>query len=50
MTWTANAELKTRAEHLDGAYLLRTDRQDLSDEEIWRLYILLTRVEAAFRP
>ncbi len=49
VTWTANAELKTRAEHLDGAYLLRTDRQDLSDEEIWRLYILLTRVEAAFR-
>jgi hypothetical protein len=29
--------------------LLRTDRQDLSEEEIWRLYILLTRVEAAFR-
>jgi transposase len=49
VTWTAHAELKTRAEHLDGAYLLRTDRQDLSDEEIWRLYILLTRVEAAFR-
>jgi transposase len=49
VTWTAQAELKTRAEHLDGTYLLRTDRQDLSDEEIWRLYILLTRVEAAFR-
>jgi len=49
VTWTATAELKTRAEHLDGAYLLRTDRQDLSGEEIWRLYILLTRVEAAFR-
>ena len=49
VTWTANAELKARAEHLDGAYLLRTDRQDLSEEDIWRLYILLTRVEAAFR-
>ncbi len=49
VTWTAQAELKTRAEQLDGTYLLRTDRQDLSDEEIWRLYILLTRVEAAFR-
>jgi transposase len=49
VTWTVNAELKTRAEQLDGAYLLRTDRQDLSDEETWRLYILLTRVEAAFR-
>ena len=49
MTWTANADLQTRAERLDGAYLLRTDRQDLSEDEIWRLYILLTRVEAAFR-
>src|SRR2546425_9105774 len=49
VTWTAHAELAARAEHLDGAYLLRTDRQDLSEEEIWRLYMLLTRVEAAFR-
>lgn len=49
VTWTANAELKARAQQLDGTYLLRTDRQDLSEEEIWRLYILLTRVEAAFR-
>jgi hypothetical protein len=44
-----NAELKTRAAQLDGAYLLRTTRHDLSDDEVWRLYILLTRVEAAFR-
>jgi transposase len=49
VTWTTQADLQTRAQQLDGAYLLRTDRQDLSDEEIWRLYILLTRVEAAFR-
>jgi transposase len=49
VSWTAQADLHTRAEQLDGTYLLRTDRQDLSDEEIWRLYMLLTRVEAAFR-
>jgi transposase len=49
VSWTTQAELQARAQQLDGAYLLRTDRQDLSDEEIWRLYILLTRVEAAFR-
>jgi transposase len=49
VTWTAHADLQTQAQRLDGAYLLRTDRQDLTDEEIWRLYILLTRVEAAFR-
>jgi transposase len=49
VTWSVNAELKTRAEQLDGTYLLRTDRHDLSDDEVWHLYILLTRVEAAFR-
>jgi transposase len=49
LTWTEHADRKARAERLDGAYLLKTDRPDLSDEEIWRLYILLTRVEAAFR-
>ena len=49
VTCTTQTDLKTRAERLDGTYLLRTDRHDLTDEEIWRLYILLTRVEAAFR-
>jgi hypothetical protein len=49
VTWTPQVDLQTRAQQLDGTYLLRTDRQDLSDEEIWRLYMLLTRVEAAFR-
>ena len=49
MTCATNTELKARAERLDGTYLLRTDRQDLTDEAVWRLYMLLTRVEAAFR-
>jgi transposase len=49
VTWTPHADTKTKAEQLDGGYLLKTDRQDLSDEEIWRLYVLLTRVEDAFR-
>ena len=49
VTWTVQTDGHTRAERLDGAYLLRTDRPDLGDEEIWHLYILLTRVEAAFR-
>jgi transposase len=40
---------KQRALRLDGAYLLKTDRKDLTAEEAWRLYILLTRVEDAFR-
>jgi transposase len=49
VTWAENAEKKAVATRLDGGYLLKTDRQDLTDEEIWRTYILLTRVEAAFR-
>ena len=49
VTWAEDAERKAVATRLDGGYLLKTDRQDLTDEEIWRTYILLTRVEAAFR-
>jgi transposase len=49
VSWTEQADKKSAASALDGTYLLKTDRQDLTDEEIWHLYILLTRVEAAFR-
>jgi len=49
VTWAENTERKALAQRLDGGYLLKTDRQDLTDEEIWRTYLLLTRVEAAFR-
>ncbi len=49
VTWSEDAAKKAVAKRLDGGYLLKTDRQDLSDEELWRTYILLTRVEAAFR-
>ncbi len=49
VTWAEHAEKKAVATRLDGGYLLKTDRTDLTDEEIWRTYILLTRVEAAFR-
>ena len=40
---------KAIAEKLDGSYVLKTDRKDLTADEIWRTYILLTRVEDAFR-
>ncbi len=49
VSWTEQAEKKAAASALDGTYLLKTDRQDLADDEVWRLYILLTRVEAGFR-
>lgn len=34
---------------LDGNYLIKTNREDLSDSELWNMYTMLTRVEAAFR-
>lgn len=40
---------RAEAENLDGSYLLKTDREDLTADEAWRIYILLTRAEAAFR-
>jgi len=46
---TEAVDKKKRAQQLDGTYLLKTDRDDLSDEDIWKTYILLTRVESAFR-
>lgn len=44
-----DAPARAKAAMLDGCYLLKTDRTDLDAEEVWRTYILLTRVEAAFR-
>lgn len=32
-----------------GAYFLRTDRFDLSEKDIWSIYVMLTELEAAFR-
>jgi transposase len=49
LTWQEDGAKKAIAEKLDGGYVLKTDRQELRAEEIWRTYILLTRVEAAFR-
>lgn len=49
LKWHELKDLKEKAIALDGGYLLKTDRKDLSAHEIWRTYMLLTRVENAFR-
>jgi transposase len=49
LSFEQDGERRQKAEKLDGAYILKTDRQDLTADDIWRTYILLTRVEAAFR-
>lgn len=33
----------------EGCYVLRTDRTELDDTQIWQTYVMLTRVESAFR-
>ena len=48
-SWQQDIDKKAIAEKLDGSYMLKTDRQDLTADEVWRTYRLLTRVEAAFR-
>jgi transposase len=47
--YSLDEDKRARAEKLDGSYLLETDRGDLSAEEAWQIYILLTQAEAAFR-
>lgn len=49
LSWEELTDKKKIAQKLDGSYVLKTDRQDLTADEIWRTYILLTRVEDAFR-
>ncbi len=49
LSWQEELEKKAVAVKLDGSYVLKTDRHDLTADEIWRTYILLTRVESAFR-
>ncbi|MGD1103240.1 MAG: IS1634 family transposase, partial [Terriglobia bacterium] len=49
LTWQEDGEKKAVAAKLDGGYVLKTDHPDLTADEIWRTYLLLTRVEAAFR-
>ena len=46
---TFDADKHLTAEKLDGCYLLKSDRKDLTADEIWRVYTLLTRAEDAFR-
>ena len=48
-SWQEQADKKAVAQKLDGSYILKTGRQDLTGDEIWRFYILLTPVENAFR-
>jgi len=50
LTWRTIDEKESEERKLEGNYLLKTNRKDLkSGDKIWNLYIMLTRVEDAFR-
>jgi transposase len=44
-----NASFDDWAALSEGAYLLRSNIGDWSDEQLWKAYIQLTQAEAAFR-
>lgn len=45
--WEKNEKYAVEEER-DGSYILKTDRMDLSNKEIWDLYIMLRRIEYSF--
>ena len=48
IVWTKRRLYDTECQ-FEGCYVLRTDRMDLTDQQIWETYVMLTRVESAFR-
>jgi hypothetical protein len=49
LRWNLIAERRAWREAREGAYLLRTNLQGATEEELWTQYIQLTEAEAAFR-
>ena len=49
LTCNLDQARRSKAEKLDGSYILKSDRDDLSADESWRFYMLLTRAKNAFR-
>ena len=49
LTWGTIDEIQDNGRKSDGNYLLKTNRKGLEQAEIWNLYVMLTRIENAFR-
>jgi transposase len=49
LEWKRLDDQYKESEELFGCYVLRTDRRDLKGEELWELYMTLTRAEDGFR-
>ena len=48
IVWKKKEEKYDRETAQEGSYVLRTDRLDLGDEEIWSIYTMLGQIEYAF--
>ena len=49
LSWSRRDNAYAAAKELHGCYFLRSSIMNLSDHEVWNLYMLLTKVERAFR-
>ncbi len=49
ITWTKDESFRKWATLTDGCYVLRSNVNDWSPDELWRAYMQLTEAEAAFR-
>ena len=49
LVWAPRPEWEDWARNSEGCYILRTNIEDWSAEDLWRTYIQLTEAEAAFR-
>ncbi len=48
LVWQRKDDLRAQDEQLLGCYVLRTDRSELSAQQLWETYILLSRAEDGF--
>jgi transposase len=49
LKWETLDEIEQKQRDLEGNYLLKTNRSDLQKQQIWHFYMMLTRMEHAFR-
>jgi transposase len=49
LEWTERSDWKQWAELTEGTYILRTNVNEWSGEELWQTYVQLSHAEAAFR-
>lgn len=47
--WKPREDRYREHKNAEGTYILRTNRGDLNDEQIWNTYITLGRIESAFK-